>query len=550
MTPKKLRNQTYFLLFIGAIALFGWLSALELRAEEPRRAVVALEMVLSGNWDSPTLNGWTYLNKPPLFNWIMALFMWISGSFSEVVVRLPSLLSFIGILVLIRHAIKNHLNDWKNAVIIVPLCVLATGEFLFLGTVNSGEIDLFFSLLVIGQVYSIFHFSQTRNWLALFVISYILAALGFLTKGLPSVLFQGITLVAWLAFSKSFKKLFTLQHIAGLLSFIVITGSVLFMYQKNGLLDDFIVKQFKESSQRFSEDQSFLKISLQMVSYPLNLMQWLLPWSILAPFWLIKQVRSSLMKKKLISFILLFTVSNLPVYWISAFPKSRYVFMFLPLLSILLIAGAMEASEKKLIPDKITRLSISTHYLTVIGAVAVVSFFFIPALHLNGIYLRITVVLALLILLFILQRRWMTNPWFQVISFLLIIRIGMNLILLPYLDAYSIKHRYRQNVEEILMTTEGQSIHFYGYPEVFNDSVNVFKQPVVQSNFASAPLIPYQIPYYISRNTNEIMRFDTILEDDQWYLSEKVNIPAHQLITDSINDYWLNRSLYLFRYKG
>ena len=52
---------------------------LELRLEEPRRAIVALEMLLRKSYIVPEINGELYYTKPPLFNWMIALAFWISG---------------------------------------------------------------------------------------------------------------------------------------------------------------------------------------------------------------------------------------------------------------------------------------------------------------------------------------------------------------------------------------------------------------------------------------------------------------------------------------
>ena len=48
-------------------------------AEEPRRATVAMEMILRGNWIAPTINGNLYHLKPPVFNWILATWYSIAG---------------------------------------------------------------------------------------------------------------------------------------------------------------------------------------------------------------------------------------------------------------------------------------------------------------------------------------------------------------------------------------------------------------------------------------------------------------------------------------
>ena len=91
--PNRLTTILVFLL--AAFALLGGQHLLELRAEEPRRAVVALEMVLSGNYLAPHINGMPYYNKPPGFNWMVAACYQLFGSTSEWVSRLPAVLAFL-----------------------------------------------------------------------------------------------------------------------------------------------------------------------------------------------------------------------------------------------------------------------------------------------------------------------------------------------------------------------------------------------------------------------------------------------------------------------
>ena len=90
-TNRTLIAISFLLLLIG---FFSSLNTLELRAEEPRRAVVAMEMYYSGDWIVPKIHGWNYYNKPPLFNWVVALHYTLFGTTTEWVVRLPSCLLY------------------------------------------------------------------------------------------------------------------------------------------------------------------------------------------------------------------------------------------------------------------------------------------------------------------------------------------------------------------------------------------------------------------------------------------------------------------------
>ena len=55
-----------FLLLPALLINLGILTFID---DEGIRSLVALEMKLSGNYITPTLNGEFYYNKPPLYNW-------------------------------------------------------------------------------------------------------------------------------------------------------------------------------------------------------------------------------------------------------------------------------------------------------------------------------------------------------------------------------------------------------------------------------------------------------------------------------------------------
>src|SRR5258707_1398577 len=73
------------------------LGSVELKHEEPRRALPAVHMLASGDWLVPRVGEVPYLRKPPLLNWLIAGAFKLTGGRSEWAIRLPSV---IGTLVL------------------------------------------------------------------------------------------------------------------------------------------------------------------------------------------------------------------------------------------------------------------------------------------------------------------------------------------------------------------------------------------------------------------------------------------------------------------
>lgn len=94
LKEEKWLYAAAFILFFPAMLIN--LGITPLLADEPTRALVALEMMFSENFITPTINGDYYYNKPPLYNWLLVFLFKLTGSTSEFVVRLPTVIS-IGI---------------------------------------------------------------------------------------------------------------------------------------------------------------------------------------------------------------------------------------------------------------------------------------------------------------------------------------------------------------------------------------------------------------------------------------------------------------------
>jgi 4-amino-4-deoxy-L-arabinose transferase-like glycosyltransferase len=82
----------FVLLLLG---FFVHLGLSPLRLEEPRRALISLEMLFRDNWVVPTEMGEYYYKKPPVYNWVIGASYWLWGSQSEWAVRFLSVVSFV-----------------------------------------------------------------------------------------------------------------------------------------------------------------------------------------------------------------------------------------------------------------------------------------------------------------------------------------------------------------------------------------------------------------------------------------------------------------------
>jgi 4-amino-4-deoxy-L-arabinose transferase-like glycosyltransferase len=199
-----------FLIILSIPAFLFNLGLLPLFADEPTRSNVALEMIVSGNYSVPTIAGEYYYNKPPLYNWILAGLYLLTGSYSEFITRLPAAVPMFLYALTIYVAVRFFIAD-KRIALMSAFFFLVNGRMLLYDSML-GHIDIFYSWLTFISFMSIFYFYQRKQWFLLFFVSYLITSATFLSKGLPSIVFQGFTLIAFLAVTKNFKKLFSWQQ--------------------------------------------------------------------------------------------------------------------------------------------------------------------------------------------------------------------------------------------------------------------------------------------------------------------------------------------------
>ncbi len=343
------------ILLLLPFALFVNLGLLPLLSDEPTRAIVTLEMILSGNYITPTINGDFYYNKPPLFNWILAGLVHLSGLKNEFIFRLPTVISLILIALTIYLFSKKSLG--KTAAFAAGLMLITSARVLFWDSFQ-GLIDVTYSLVTLLSFAALYSFSERRNWLAMFVITYALAATGYLMKGLPSLAFQAISLTVWLLHEKSLRKLFTWQHMAGVAIFLLITGSYYFAYLQTNSLQDVFSTLLDQSNRINDKEGSFLSWFSHLLIFPFEMSYQFAPWTLLLLLLFNQRIRKAIINDKFTRFNLLIFASNIIIYWISADMRPRYLFMLFPLLFMILAKAYMASEDVKFRLAKIIGVTI------------------------------------------------------------------------------------------------------------------------------------------------------------------------------------------------
>ena len=179
-------------LLLLALLLFG--AGLGLRepwpADEPRFALVARDMVLSGQWLIPHVAGDPYPDKPPVFMWAIAAAYWLTGSL-RVAFLLPSLLAGLGTLALVADLARRLWG--RRAAWLAGLLLLLTVQFT--QQARTAQIDALLTFWTTLAVYGLArHLLLGPHWPWYFA-AWFAMGVGVITKGVG--LLPALMLLPW-----------------------------------------------------------------------------------------------------------------------------------------------------------------------------------------------------------------------------------------------------------------------------------------------------------------------------------------------------------------
>lgn len=137
--------------------------------DEPRFAEIAREMMLSGDYLAPRVNGMPYEEKPPLLFWMIAGVSAPFGGVNEWTTRIPSLLSGIAVL-LFTYALARGMFGARVA--FWSALVLMT-SFNFWWHTRTARIDMLLTACMAAALYGFWRWEEERSnkWLAFLFFS-------------------------------------------------------------------------------------------------------------------------------------------------------------------------------------------------------------------------------------------------------------------------------------------------------------------------------------------------------------------------------------------
>lgn len=210
---------------LWAVLVVVWFGSLDyrklIRPDEGRYAEIPREMVASGDWLTPRLNGIKYFEKPPLQYWATAISYELFGE-DEWTARLwTGLTGFLSILM----AAWSGRRLWGARAGNLAAAILAsTLLFIVLGHINTLDMGLTFFMQV---AWTAFLFAQqgerpaARRWMWLVWAA---LALAVLSKGLVALVLCGATLVVYSLLNRDLEPWRRLAPLSGGAVFLLIAA--------------------------------------------------------------------------------------------------------------------------------------------------------------------------------------------------------------------------------------------------------------------------------------------------------------------------------------
>ncbi len=214
------RDLLAFALAFGAL-YFALLGGNPLsNPDESRYSEIPREMLASGDFVTPRLNGVNYFEKPPLLYWAVAACFAVFGENEWAARTMPALSGLFGVLLTYAAARRLH----GRVAGIASAVVLGT-SLLFFALSRLLILDMAVSMLMCATLFCFILGVREapgarRRWF--FCGLYASAALATLTKGLIGFLVTGAVMFLWLLIFNQWKRLRPLHLPSGIALFLVI----------------------------------------------------------------------------------------------------------------------------------------------------------------------------------------------------------------------------------------------------------------------------------------------------------------------------------------
>lgn len=210
----------FFLILLLAIFYRAGLGSYALfTPDEGRYSEVAREMIATGDYITPRVNGVAFLDKPILHYWLQTIAIHLFGLKEWALRFFPMMLGLLNCVML--YICGRLLFNRRTAVL--STLVLATTPLFFVHTHYANldlEVASLISCALLSFVTAVRHPTQPN--IIFLIAAYLFASLAFLTKGLIGIVFPILIIGSWILCLSKWSLLKRMRLISGLIIFLLI----------------------------------------------------------------------------------------------------------------------------------------------------------------------------------------------------------------------------------------------------------------------------------------------------------------------------------------
>jgi len=301
--------------------------------DETRYAEIPREMLVSGDWVTPRLDGLRYFEKTPLGYWLNAASISVLGE-NSFAVRLPSALT-AGFTILLVFLFSLKISSSRRIAILAAFIQMTFLEVYILGTFN--VLDNLLTLFLTAGIMSYYlAVKEPVNKLAwgYYSLAGLSLGLAFLAKGFLAVAIPLIVLAPWLIRQRHWRALLVKSWFVLFIAVLVALPWAIFIQLRESDFWHYFfwvehVRRFIGANAQHKAPFYYFLVILPVLAFP---------WFSLVPA-AITGLRASTQKSETLRFLWLWLLLPLIFFSISKGKLLTYILPCFPPLAILLAIG-------------------------------------------------------------------------------------------------------------------------------------------------------------------------------------------------------------------
>jgi 4-amino-4-deoxy-L-arabinose transferase-like glycosyltransferase len=343
--------------------MFWGLGTRGLWAAEGRWAEIVREMLLTGDFFHPTIGGEPYFDKPLLTYWVRVLVSVVTGSLSELVVRLPSAVAG---LVAVWATMRLGSRLWSARVgRLAGWFLLTTYALLFWSRTGTAEAEnLAFIIVAVAWYWS----KRERLGFFAMLVFYLIIFVGAMTKGLTAVVVPILVVLPDMVIERRWRLLLRPRHFLafgiGLLAYLA-PFAYASSTQGSGYQSSGLALVFQENILRYFRPFDH-KGPIYLYVYQLPVL--LLPWTPLFLVAVVGMVKSWKWLDKHTRWLIWAVILMFAFFTLSGSRRSYYILPILPFCALLMAVFLGEVRQPRV--DQVRRRALGIQRAVCIGLIA------------------------------------------------------------------------------------------------------------------------------------------------------------------------------------